>query len=117
MISLWSASVLLADEAAAVGAERFVLDDGWFSNRRSDSAGLGDWFVDETVFPQGLSPLIDHVQAKGMEFGLWVEPEMVNPDSDLYRAHPDWVLSAGVGLGECTSAAGQKSAGIGSNST
>jgi alpha-galactosidase len=89
----------LADEAAAVGAERFVLDDGWFSNRRSDSAGLGDWFVDETVFPQGLSPLIDHVQAKGMEFGLWVEPEMVNPDSDLYRAHPDWILSAGSGLG------------------
>ena len=86
----------LADEAAAVGAERFVLDDGWFNNRRSDSAGLGDWFVDETVFPQGLSPLIDHVQAKGMEFGLWVEPEMVNPDSDLYRAHPDWVLSAGT---------------------
>ena len=89
----------LADEAAAVGAERFVLDDGWFENRRSDSAGLGDWFVDETVFPQGLSPLIDHVQAKGMEFGLWVEPEMVNPDSDLYRAHPDWILSAGSGLG------------------
>jgi alpha-galactosidase len=89
----------LADEAAAVGAERFVLDDGWFKNRRSDSAGLGDWFVDETVFPQGLSPLIDHVQAKGMEFGLWVEPEMVNPDSDLYRAHPDWILSAGAGLG------------------
>jgi alpha-galactosidase len=89
----------LADEAAAVGAERFVLDDGWFKNRRSDSAGLGDWFVDETVFPQGLSPLIDHVQAKGMEFGLWVEPEMVNPDSDLYRAHPDWILSAGSGLG------------------
>ena len=89
----------LADEAAAVGAERFVLDDGWFNNRRSDSAGLGDWFVDKTVFPQGLSPLIDHVQAKGMEFGLWVEPEMVNPDSDLYRAHPDWILSAGSGLG------------------
>ena len=89
----------LADEAAAVGAERFVLDDGWFKNRRSDSAGLGDWFVDETVFPQGLSSLIDHVQAKGMEFGLWVEPEMVNPDSDLYRAHPDWILSAGAGLG------------------
>ena len=90
----------LADEAAALGAERFVLDDGWFNNRRSDSAGLGDWFVDETVFPEGLGPLIDHVQAKGMEFGLWIEPEMVNPDSDLYRAHPDWILSAGVGLGD-----------------
>ena len=84
----------LAEAAAAVGAERFVLDDGWFKNRRSDSAGLGDWRVDETVFPRGLTPLIDYVQAKGMEFGLWVEPEMVNPDSDLYRAHPDWILSA-----------------------
>ncbi len=84
----------LADSAAEVGAERFVLDDGWFKNRKSDSAGLGDWFVDDTVFPQGLGPLIDYVQAKHMEFGLWVEPEMVNPDSDLYRAHPDWVLNA-----------------------
>ena len=86
----------LADEAAAVGVERFVLDDGWFKNRRSDSAGLGDWFVDDAIFPQGLGPLIDHVQANGMEFGLWVEPEMVNPDSDLYRAHPDWILRAGA---------------------
>ena len=84
----------LADEAAAVGVERFVLDDGWFKGRKSDSAGLGDWTVDETVFPQGLEPLIQHVNAVGMEFGLWVEPEMVNPDSDLYRAHPDWVLNA-----------------------
>jgi alpha-galactosidase len=84
----------LADSAAAVGAERFVLDDGWFKNRKSDRAGLGDWFVDDTVFPQGLGPLIDYVQSKNMEFGLWVEPEMVNPDSDLYRAHPDWVLNA-----------------------
>lgn len=84
----------LADEAAAVGAERFVLDDGWFRHRRHDRAGLGDWYVDETIYPQGLGPLIDHVQARGLEFGLWVEPEMVNPDSDLYRAHPDWVLSA-----------------------
>jgi len=84
----------LADSAAEVGAERFVLDDGWFKNRKSDSAGLGDWFVDDTVFPQGLGPLIDYVQAKHMEFGLWVEPEMVNPDSDLYRVHPDWVLNA-----------------------
>ncbi|MDG1312352.1 MAG: alpha-galactosidase [Porticoccaceae bacterium] len=83
----------LADSAAEVGAERFVLDDGWFKSRKSDRAGLGDWTVDQTVFPDGLSPLIDHVQAKGMEFGLWIEPEMVNPDSDLYRAHPDWILS------------------------
>ena len=85
---------LLADAAAEVGVERFVLDDGWFKNRKADNAGLGDWYVDETVFPDGLRPLTDYVDAKGMEFGLWVEPEMVNPDSDLYRAHPDWVLSA-----------------------
>ena len=84
----------LADEAAAVGVERFVLDDGWFKGRKSDSAGLGDWTADETVFPQGLGPLVEHVNAAGMEFGLWVEPEMVNQDSDLYRAHPDWVLNA-----------------------
>ena len=84
----------LADEAAVVGVERFVLDDGWFKGRKSDRAGLGDWTVDETVFPQGLGPLVEHVNAAGMEFGLWVEPEMVNQDSDLYRAHPDWVLNA-----------------------
>ncbi len=82
----------LVDAAAAVGAERFVLDDGWFKGRRDDAAGLGDWTVDEGVYPQGLKPLIDRVIATGMEFGLWVEPEMVNPDSDLHRAHPDWVL-------------------------
>ena len=83
----------LADEAASVGVERFVLDDGWFRNRNSDQAGLGDWFVDEEVFPDGLTPLIEHVHSKGMEFGLWIEPEMLNPDSDLYRAHPHWILS------------------------
>ena len=88
------ALIALADTAADVGVERFVLDDGWFKNRRSDTAGLGDWFVDETVFPDGLRPLCDYVNDKGMEFGLWVEPEMVNPDSDLYREHPDWVLDA-----------------------
>jgi alpha-galactosidase len=85
----------LADTAAELGVERFVLDDGWFRHRRDDTAGLGDWYVDETVWPRGLAPLIGHVRALGMEFGLWVEPEMVNPDSDLYRAHPDWVLQAG----------------------
>ncbi|MGC4807459.1 alpha-galactosidase [Micromonospora sp. DT233] len=83
----------LADHAARVGVERFVLDDGWFAGRRHDLAGLGDWHVDETVWPQGLAPLIDHVRGHGMRFGLWVEPEMVNPDSDLFRAHPDWVLA------------------------
>ena len=83
----------LADRAAAVGAERFVLDDGWFTGRRDDTAGLGDWQVDPAIYPDGLNPLIAHVTGLGMEFGLWVEPEMVNPDSDLYRAHPDWALA------------------------
>ncbi len=82
----------LADRAAAVGAERFVLDDGWFRHRRNDKAGLGDWFVDEDVWPDGLDPLIDHVTGLGLEFGLWFEPEMLNPDSDLYREHPEWAL-------------------------
>lgn len=85
----------LADAAAEIGAERYVLDDGWFRHRRDDHAGLGDWYVDEGVYPDGLTPLIDHVTGLGMQFGLWVEPEMVNPDSDLYRAHPDWILAAG----------------------
>jgi len=83
----------LAEVAARLGVERFVLDDGWFGNRRNDTAGLGDWYVAVDVWPDGLNPLIGHVRALGMEFGLWVEPEMVNPDSDLFRAHPDWVLS------------------------
>ncbi|MEN9856768.1 MAG: hypothetical protein RLZZ157_1894, partial [Pseudomonadota bacterium] len=72
--------------------ERFVLDDGWFHARRNDRAGLGDWWVDTDIFPDGLLPLAQHVNGLGMEFGLWVEPEMVNPDSNLYRAHPDWAL-------------------------
>ncbi len=80
--------------AATVGVERFVLDDGWFAGRRDDTAGLGDWLVDADVWPDGLGPLIDRVEAHGMEFGLWVEPEMVNLDSDLARAHPDWILRA-----------------------
>ncbi|MBG6181347.1 alpha-galactosidase [Arthrobacter sp. CAN_A1] len=84
----------LADRAAAVGIERFVLDDGWFKGRRDDTAGLGDWFVDDNVWPDGLAPIIDHVRTLGMEFGLWFEPEMVNPDSDLARLHPDWILQA-----------------------
>ena len=85
----------IADRAARVGVERFVLDDGWFHRRRDDTAGLGDWWIDETVWPEGLMPLIDHVRGLGMEFGLWFEPEMVNPDSDLLRRHPDWILAAG----------------------
>ncbi|WP_223247086.1 alpha-galactosidase, partial [Microbacterium oleivorans] len=84
--------IALADAAAEIGVERYVLDDGWFRHRRDDTAGLGDWYVDDTVWPDGLHPIADHVVAKGMEFGLWFEPEMVNPDSDLARSHPDWIL-------------------------
>ena len=86
--------IALAQQAAALGAERFVLDDGWFKGRRNDETSLGDWTVDPTQFPNGLGPLIDAVHGLGMSFGLWVEPEMVSPDSDLYRAHPDWVLGS-----------------------
>ena len=82
----------LATEAAAVGVERFVVDDGWFHGRHHDRAALGDWWPDEGKFPQGLGPLVQHVRGLGMEFGLWVEPEMLNPDSELHRAHPDWAL-------------------------
>jgi alpha-galactosidase len=81
----------LAESAADLGVERFVLDDGWFRGRRDDTKGLGDWYVDETVWPEGLSPLINAVTARGMDFGLWVEPEMVNEDSDLIREHPEWI--------------------------
>ncbi len=84
----------LADRAAEVGVERYVLDDGWFHGRRDDTAGLGDWWVDTDVWPNGLKPLIDHVTRLGLEFGIWVEPEMVNPNSELYRTHPEWVLTA-----------------------
>ena len=83
----------LAEKAAALGVDRFVMDDGWFGQRKDDHAGLGDWYVNQQKFPHGLKPLIDKVHALGMDFGLWVEPEMVNPDSDLYRKHPDWVLN------------------------
>ncbi|MER7687660.1 alpha-galactosidase [Streptomyces sp. NPDC097610] len=81
----------LARRAAAMGVELFVVDDGWFGARTSDRAGLGDWAPNPDRFPQGLKPLADDVHALGMQFGIWVEPEMVNPDSELYRAHPDWV--------------------------
>lgn len=83
----------IADRAARVGVERLVLDDGWFRGRRDDTAGLGDWEVDPDVWPAGLGPLVDHVRSLGMQFGLWFEPEMVNPDSELYRHHPEWVLA------------------------
>jgi alpha-galactosidase len=81
----------LAGQAAAMGCELFVMDDGWFGARVNDRAGLGDWTPNPDRFPDGLGPLIEHVHDLGMRFGIWVEPEMVNPDSDLYRAHPDWV--------------------------
>jgi alpha-galactosidase len=82
----------LAELSARVGIERFVLDDGWFKARRDDSAGLGDWLVDAVVWPDGLEPLAERVHELGMQFGLWFEPEMVSLDSDLGRAHPDWLL-------------------------
>jgi alpha-galactosidase len=85
--------IALAEKAAALGVDRFVMDDGWFGQRKTDHAGLGDWYVNKQKFPHGLKPLIDKVHELKMDFGLWVEPEMVNPDSDLYRAHPDWVLN------------------------
>lgn len=80
----------LAKIAAEMGVELFVMDDGWFGKRNNDCAGLGDWFVNPEKFPNGLDELIENVNALGMDFGIWVEPEMVNPDSDLYRSHPDW---------------------------
>lgn len=82
-----------AERAARIGAERFVLDDGWFGSRRDDTSGLGDWEVSSDAHPDGLAPLIELVRRLGMEFGIWVEPEMVNPDSDLFRAHPEWTLT------------------------
>jgi len=82
----------LAGLAAEMGVELFVVDDGWFHGRNHDRAGLGDWWADEQKFPQGLTPLIERVNKLGMDFGLWIEPEMVNPDSELYRQHPDWVI-------------------------
>ncbi|WP_018142850.1 alpha-galactosidase [Alloscardovia criceti] len=83
----------LADRAAFVGVERFVLDDGWFLARRDDTKGLGDWIVDRSVWKNGLEPLADHVHGLGMQFGLWFEPEMISLDSDLARAHRDWILA------------------------
>jgi alpha-galactosidase len=85
----------LASRAASLGVERFVLDDGWFKGRQNDKAALGDWTPDPKKYPEGLQPLSEHVRQCGMEFGIWVEPEMVNPDSDLYRKHPDWVFRQG----------------------
>lgn len=85
----------LAAAASELGVEVFVVDDGWFTGRTSDRSALGDWTPDPVKFPVGLGPLIEEVTGRGMRFGLWVEPECVNPDSHLYRAHPDWVYRAG----------------------
>lgn len=82
----------LAERAVALGVERYVLDDGWFGARRDDTAGLGDWVVSPDAWPQGLHPLVDRVRELGMQFGLWFEPEMVNEDSDVARAHPEWIM-------------------------
>lgn len=82
----------MVDKAAEIGVERVVLDDGWFGSRRHDRAGLGDWVVSKDAWPNGLGPIIKYINDKGIEFGLWFEGEMVNRDSDLYRAHPDWIL-------------------------
>lgn len=84
--------VRIASAAKEDGVELFVLDDGWFGARSSDSAGLGDWYANRERLPDGIKGLSEKIEALGMKFGLWVELEMVNPDSDLYRAHPDWVL-------------------------
>jgi alpha-galactosidase len=85
----------LADIAASIGVERYVLDDGWFGSRRDDHSGLGDWTVSPDVWPDGLHPLVEHVTGLGMQFGLWFEPEMVNLDSDVARNHPEWVMATG----------------------
>lgn len=87
--------VELADQAAAIGVERYVLDDGWFGSRRDDHSGLGDWSVSRDVWPDGLHPLVTKVHQLGMQFGLWVEPEMVNVDSGVARAHPEWIMATG----------------------
>lgn len=82
----------LAKIAKELGVEIFVIDDGWFKGRINDKGGLGDWTVDKNKFPNGLQPLIEKINGLGLDFGIWIEPEMVNPNSDLYRAHPDWVF-------------------------
>ncbi len=84
----------IADRAAALGAERFVLDDGWFGNRDDDTRSLSDWTVDPRKYPDGLTPLIKHVHGLGMTFGIWFEPEMINEDSDIHRANPHWALGS-----------------------
>lgn len=88
----------LAEVAAAAGVERFVVDDGWFKGRRDDTRALGDWQVDNSIWPNGLAPLANHVHQLGMQFGLWFEPEMISLRSDLAQQHPDWILQPTPGL-------------------
>ncbi|MCH5210787.1 MAG: alpha-galactosidase [Oscillospiraceae bacterium] len=82
----------IAKKAAELGADMFVMDDGWFGKRDSDTSGLGDWIVNENKLKGGLKPLVDKVRKMGLKFGIWIEPEMVSEDSDLFRAHPEWVI-------------------------
>ncbi|MCS4274938.1 alpha-galactosidase [Mycetocola sp. BIGb0189] len=91
--------IAFAEESAKIGAERFVVDDGWFLGRRDDTTSLGDWIVDPAVWPTGIEPLVDRVEELGMDFGLWFEPEMINLDSELAREHPEWIFDAGHGVG------------------
>ena len=83
----------IAEQASKLGIEMLVMDDGWFGHRNDDSTSLGDWKVNEQKLPGGLKPLVDQVNALGMKFGIWFEPEMISPDSDLYREHPDWAIA------------------------
>lgn len=83
----------IAREASRVGIEMLVMDDGWFGNRYDDNRALGDWFVNQEKLPGGLKYLVDEVNKLGLKFGIWMEPEMISPDSDLYRAHPDWAIA------------------------
>ena len=101
LINSWEASYFdfteesllkLAETAASLGFELFVLDDGWFGDRRNDTKGLGDWTVSHEVFPNGLEAFSEKIHERGLKFGIWVEPEMVNPDSDLFRTHPEWAI-------------------------
>lgn len=85
--------IAIAKQASELGIEMLVMDDGWFGHRNDDNSSLGDWFVNETKLPGGLKYLVDEVNRLGMKFGIWLEPEMISPDSELYRAHPDWAIA------------------------